>query len=288
MPQDSEFDLSSASRFADTLSDAKGSGTAASRSSASSFQTFRRARLRAPMLLISIGVLAALPGCSMLEWATNEAPPIDAGASVKQTKSTSQRSSAGQAESKTLERASSASRASAASHAQDFRAPLQLPDLADAPTLTLDQSIRVRFHEKALRAGAPKSVPPLRAMVLVDPRRISAVFTAMGLVVWRIDYTAAGLKETRHPKLDPKVEAARMLRDLMFVLWPLESVRAVLPKDAALVEDTSSELRRRTLTVANQPVMRVLTTKMEGRSRTTLVNNLEGYTLSIESIDAVR
>ena len=250
------------------------------------------------MLLMSIGVLASLPGCTMLEWAANEAPPIDAGSSAKQTsvkqavkpaskeaEAASQRSSADEAESNPHESASSAS---AAARVQDFRAPLKLPDFADAPTLTLDQSIRVRFHEKALRAGAPKSVPPLRAMVLIDPRRISAVFTAMGLVVWRIDYTAAGLRETRHPKLDQKVEAARMLRDLMFVLWPLESVRAVLPKDAALTEETSAELRRRTLTVANQPAMRVLTTKMDGRSRTTLVNDLEGYTLSIESIDTVR
>ena len=279
-----------------------------------------QAALAAAALLPAALSMSTLSGCAWLQWASNEAPPIEATASSSQKAASKPANDpaqdraatqGGAAEKARLEEASvhdapsdkeneearhcgpsgviglgaDARSEFGAFDAARLRAPLVLPDMKDAPTRVLDQSIRVRFHAKALEAGAPANVPPLRAMVLVDPKRISAVFTGLGVVVWRIDYTQAGLRESRHPKLDEKVDASRMLRDFMYVLWPAESVRAVLPADAVLAEETSADSRRRTIEVNGKTVLRVVTTKIGERSRTTVVNDLEGYTLSIESVD---
>ena len=258
----------------------------------------RPARVRLPLMgalgaALALALVAPLSGCALFGNSGSLGAPLekteDAGSPRpsrgERRKGAPANAAESAAEKAAPARGAKAAQAPSATHEPArLRAPLALPSLADAPTLTLEQSIRVRFHEKALAAGAPESVPPLRAMVLVDPRRISAVFTALGLVVWRIDYTEEGLRETRHPKLSEKVEASRMLRDFMFVLWPEESIRRVLPSYARFSSARSVTSCRRTLTLDEKPALRAVTTEIDGRSRTTLVNDLEGYTLTIESI----
>lgn len=254
----------------------------------------RPARVRLPLMgalgaAFALALVAPLSGCALFGNSGTLGAPRekteDAGSTRPSRAERRKGAPASAAEKAAPARGAKAAQAPSATHEPArLRAPLALPSLADAPTLTLEQSIRVRFHEKALAAGAPESVPPLRAMVLVDPRRISAVFTALGLVVWRIDYTEEGLRETRHPKLSEKVEASRMLRDFMFVLWPEESIRRVLPSYARFSSARSAASCRRTLTLDEKPALRAVTTEIDGRSRTTLVNDLEGYTLTIESI----
>lgn len=161
--------------------------------------------------------------------------------------------------------------------------PSFMPDLADAPRLTLDQQLRIRFHEKARRAGAPKSVPVLRALVLSDPGRLRAAFTAMGMNVWAISWDGNRIEESRSPRLPEEVQAERFLRDFAFALWPEESVRRSIPVDADLVVLHRGGTEIRALIRNQAPVLRSVHTEAEGRELITITNAPEGYTIDIET-----
>lgn len=162
-------------------------------------------------------------------------------------------------------------------------APVFMPALADAPRLTLDQQLRIRFHEKARRAGAPKSVPVLRALVLSDPGSVRAAFTAMGMNVWAISWNGSRIEESRSPRLPEEVKAERFLRDLAFALWPEDSVRRSIPADADLVVLNRSGTEIRALIRNQAPVLRSVRTEAEGRELITITNAPEGYTIDIET-----
>lgn len=162
-------------------------------------------------------------------------------------------------------------------------APVFMPDLADAPRLTLDQQLRIRFHEKARRAGAPKSVPVLRALVLADPRRLRAAFTAMGMNVWAISWDGRRIEESRSPRLPEEVKAERFLRDFAFALWPEESVRRSIPADADLVVLNRGGTEIRALIRNQASVLRAVRTTSQGRELITITNAPEGYTIDIET-----
>lgn len=165
----------------------------------------------------------------------------------------------------------------------DAAPPVFMPALADAPRLTLDQQIRIVFHEKALAAGAPRSIPTLRALVLTDPAGVCAALTAMGLNVWTLFWNGAEIRESRSPRLDDHVSAERFLRDLAFTLWPVESVRKSLPADCTLTASATPELEIRTLVRAGVPLLRAVSSASNGRRMITIENAVEGYVLQIES-----
>ena len=165
----------------------------------------------------------------------------------------------------------------------DAAPPVFMPALADAPRLTLDQQIRIVFHEKALAAGAPRSIPTLRALVLTDPAGVRAALTAMGLNVWTLFWNGAEIRESRSPRLDDHVSAERFLRDLAFTLWPVESVRKSLPADCKLTASTTPALESRTLVRAGVPLLRAVSSTSNGRRMITIENAVEGYVLQIES-----
>ena len=166
----------------------------------------------------------------------------------------------------------------------DAAPPVFMPALADAPRLTLDQQIRIVFHEKALAAGAPRSIPTLRALVLTDPAGVRAALTAMGLNVWTLFWNGAQIRESRSPRLDDHVSAERFLRDLAFTLWPAESVEKSLPADCRLVLSTTPAREIRTLVRGDVPLLRAVSSTSNGRRSITIENAVEGYTLQIESV----
>ncbi len=176
--------------------------------------------------------------------------------------------------------------------------PRIVPRLEDAPERLLDQQLRVRFSPEALKAGAPSDVPTLRAMVLLDTTRLSAVVTAMGLTVWRVDFTKEGLTETRHALLDNRLDAPKFVRDFALAYWPVESLRSTLPErcrlDADFRQSAAGTDETRTLVCGGAPLLRVVTTTNaapnaaglvpEGTlSRTSIENRAEGYRIDIES-----
>lgn len=223
----------------------------------------RRARFAALLLP------AALAGCALLE-----AGPLPQQASPVRTAEPARTASERQHR--------EASKAAAEPQQAPRVVPVRLMPLSEAPTLTLDQLIQVRFLQRALDEGAPASVPPLRAMVLIDQKRIAAVITAMGLTVWRFSYTNAGVSESRSPQLDGRIDAAHFLRDLMFVLWPLESVRRAYP-EGTVSEAERSGTRTRTLVIAGRVMLRAVVTKAHGRFLATITNEAESYSLAIAS-----
>ena len=107
--------------------------------------------------------------------------------------------------------------------------PVFLPAIADAPQLSLDQQIVIRFSPKAAQHGAPAAVPPLRATVLTAPGSVNAVFSALSMTVWRISWDGSTITEARSPRLDERISAERLLRDLTFTLWPKQSITAAVP-----------------------------------------------------------
>lgn len=176
--------------------------------------------------------------------------------------------------------------------------PRIVPRLEDAPERLLDQQLRVRFSPEALKAGAPSDVPTLRAMVLLDTTRLSAVVTAMGLTVWRVDFTKEGLTETRHALLDDHLDAPKFVRDFALAYWPVESLRATLPErcrlDADFRQSAAGTDETRTLVCGGAALLRIVTTTNaapnaaglvpEGTlSRTSIDNRAEGYRIEIES-----
>lgn len=160
----------------------------------------------------------------------------------------------------------------------------RLPALSLAPSMTLEQQISVRFLEKARAAGAPAALPALRAMVLASPDRLLAVFSAMGLTVWRLEASPAGIKEWRSDKMGAELQAKNFLRDFMFVFWSAAALRAALAPKAALAEDEAPGRRERVLTVDGRRAMRAVTTRRDNRAITTVENPLEGYVLTIETL----
>lgn len=161
--------------------------------------------------------------------------------------------------------------------------PVFMPSIADAPKLTLDQQIRICFHEKALRSGAPKSIPVLRALVVSDPGLLRAAFTAMGMNVWAITWNQKGVEESRSPRLPAEVKADRFIRDFAFAFWPAESVKKSIPSELDLIVSRRGDTEVRALIRNQAPILRAVITRTQGRTLITITNAPEGYTLDIEA-----
>lgn len=154
-----------------------------------------------------------------------------------------------------------------------------LPGLSEAPHLVLDARMRVRFLPKATASGAPSAPPALRAMIMSAPGSVTAAFTVMGLTAWRIAWTADGIRESRHPKLDARISASKMLRDLALVHWPAAALRALLPAGCSLTEadDGGRRIERNGSTI-----LRVAVRRGDRLHRILLENPVEGYVLEID------
>ena len=165
-----------------------------------------------------------------------------------------------------------------------LRAETLLAPLDDAPEMLLEQEIRVQMSAKALAAGAPAHIPTLRAMVMLAPGRISAVVSAMGLTVWRIEADRSGIRETRRPELDPRIRVADFIHDLQFTYWPLKSLEAAHAAVGTVVEKETGATRRRELWSGSEFALLSVATRAATRTLITVENRRAGYCLQIESV----
>lgn len=163
-------------------------------------------------------------------------------------------------------------------------APVFLPAIADAPQLSLDQQMVIRFSPKAAQHGAPAAVPPLRATVLSAPGSVNAVFSALSMTVWRITWDGSTITEARSPRLDERISAERLLRDLTFTLWPKQSIAAAVPSGFEFSSHRQGLTEIRELSSEGTALLRAHITQMGSRSMITIENEPEGYTLQIESL----
>ena len=162
--------------------------------------------------------------------------------------------------------------------------PVFLPAIADAPQLSLDQQIVISFSPKAAQHGAPAAVPPLRATVLSAPGSVNAVFSALSMTVWRITWDGSTITEARSPRLDERISAERLLRDLTFTLWPKQSITAAVPSGFVFSSHRQGPTEIRELSSEGTALLRAHITQMGSRSMITIENEPEGYTLQIESL----
>ena len=162
--------------------------------------------------------------------------------------------------------------------------PVFLPAIADAPQLSLDQQIVISFSPKAAQHGAPAAVPPLRATVLSAPGSVNAVFSALSMTVWRITWDGSTITKARSPRLDERISAERLLRDLTFTLWPTQSIAAAVPSGFVFSSRRQGLTEIRELSSEGTALLRAHITQMRSRSMITIENEPEGYTLQIESL----
>ena len=157
-------------------------------------------------------------------------------------------------------------KAAAAAKERSF-VPVFLPAIADAPQLSLDQQIVIRFSPKAAQHGAP-----------------AAVFSALSMTVWRITWDGSTITEARSPRLDERISAERLLRDLTFTLWPTQSIAAAVPSGFEFSSHRQGPTEIRELSSEGTALLRAHITQMGSRSMITIENEPEGYTLQIESL----
>ena len=160
------------------------------------------------LFLTALFAVSLLSGCALKKAAEGSQT-----ASQKTAKPLQRKPSVNSA--KTIERPKPQKPAAAAKE-RSF-VPVFLPAIADAPQLSLDQQIVIRFSPKAAQHGAPAAVPPLRATVLSAPGSVNAVFSALSMTVWRISWDGSTITEARSPRLDERISAERLLRDLHFM-----------------------------------------------------------------------
>jgi Protein of unknown function (DUF3261) len=161
---------------------------------------------------------------------------------------------------------------------------LQLPALQLTPasfggSLALAQRLTVRQLPDTARRQLPAE-QSLEAQVEIEPAELRLAAFALNQRVLMLSWDGRELQVQRHLMLPAEVDAARVLRDLQFVYWPLAAVVAALPAGWS-VADLGP---RRTLSFDGQVRMQVDYAGLpRWQGRAELDNRLEGYRLAIES-----
>ncbi|HEY9103768.1 DUF3261 domain-containing protein [Chitinimonas sp.] len=163
--------------------------------------------------------------------------------------------------------------------------PLVLPSLQLAPgafgqSVSLVQRLRLEqagINRLTSRPTAPRT---LDAILEIDPDRVQLAGIAFEQRVLTILWDGHKLRENRHPFLPAEIDAARVLRDVQLVYWPLESVAAALPAGWSVAEQGES----RSLSYGGEARV---TVTYRGRPRwvgqAEIDNKVEGYKLTIDS-----
>ncbi|MEL1264383.1 DUF3261 domain-containing protein [Pseudoxanthomonas putridarboris] len=151
--------------------------------------------------------------------------------------------------------------------------PAELPALRLSPA-SLGQELAVQ-QRLVFRYGQHER--ELDALLEVDADEVRLLVQAMGQSGVRLQWDGRELIQQRAPWLPASVRGERVLDDLQFSLWPLESIRAVLPGDWQVEErDGVRELRHGGRAWLSRT--RVDATTLQLR------NHAEGYDLRIESV----
>ena len=120
--------------------------------------------------------------------------------------------------------------------------------------------------------------------MLSAPGSVNAVFSALSITVWRITWDGSTITEARSPRLDERISAERLLRDLTFTLWPTQSIAAAVPSGFEFSSHRQGPTEIRELSSEGTALLRAHITQMGSRSMITIENEPEGYTLQIESL----
>ena len=145
---------------------------------------------------------------------------------------------------------------------------LQLPPAALSEPLALQQQLQFRFgkHERHMQA-----------LLESDAQAVRLLVQAMGQSGVRLQWDGVTLEQQRAPWLPRHVRGERVLDDLQFAFWPVETIAAVLP--AGWEVQAAAGTRHLVLDG---------TTWLEARQlpdgSLLLINHAEGYELSIQSV----
>ncbi|MES2935525.1 MAG: DUF3261 domain-containing protein [Pseudomonadota bacterium] len=167
---------------------------------------------------------------------------------------------------------------------------LVLPDLRLAPaafgtSVSLVQRLVVErtVQESASYGSMPASAPQtLETQLEIDGEQVRLAGFAVGQRVLTLRWDGHDLHSTRHPLLPAQVDAGHVLRDVQLCYWPAAEVTAALPAGWTLTESAAqrvlSHLGQVQVTINYGGVPR-------WAKKAVIFNQLEGYRLTIESIE---
>jgi hypothetical protein len=156
-------------------------------------------------------------------------------------------------------------------------APLARLGLTLAPA-DLGETLALQQHLKVERNGR---IDELDAALEIDSEHLELVGLAFGQRVLSLHYDGKTLQSWRHVMLPSQVRAEDVLEDMQLTLWPLASIRKVLPAGWH-IED---EGLRRTLSKGETVVTIISYASLPRWSGTVTLDNLRyGYRLSIQSV----
>ena len=118
------------------------------------------------------------------------------------------------------------------------------------------------------------------AMVESDADGTRLVIHAQGQVALRLDWDGKDLHQQRAPWLPTALDGERVLTDLQLVYWPLAAISAALPPGWTLADTDGRRMLRKDGAL-------VATVEYQQSARARLQQHALGYTLDIESSEAV-
>jgi len=140
----------------------------------------------------------------------------------------------------------------------------------------LGTSISVQQHLKVERDGRTDD---LDVALQVEPDAVDVVGLAFGQRVLTLHYDGKELSSWRHLMLPSQVRAEDVLEDIQLTLWPADAVAAALPPGWQVTEQD----KVRTLTLAGEPIMRIVYSGTPRWSGTVVLDNLRyHYKLTIQ------
>ncbi len=144
------------------------------------------------------------------------------------------------------------------------------------PPAALGASISVQQHLKVERAGRTDD---LDVALQVEPEAIDVVGLAFGQRVLTMHYDGKELTSWRHVMLPSQVRPEDVLEDMQLTLWPAEAIASALPEGWRVAEQGA----RRTLYLANEPIMEISYSGTPRWSGTVVLENLRyHYKLTIQ------
>lgn len=155
----------------------------------------------------------------------------------------------------------------------------QLPQPMLSPA-TLELELAVSQRLRLSPRDGSRAPETLDARLEIDAEAVRLAGFAMGHRVLAVHWDGTELTQQRAPELPPQVDAARILRDVLYVLAPARALQAALPKGWQ-VQDSPAH---RELLHGTQPAVRIDYTASPRWAGVIVLDNIaEGYRLEIKS-----
>ncbi len=150
---------------------------------------------------------------------------------------------------------------------------------AELPTLNLTPASlgRELAWQQRLEITVGERSQTLEALLEIDPRQLQLGVQALGQSALTLRWDGKDLQQTRADWLPPGLDGARVLFDLQLMLWPVEQIRAALPKDWQLLDAGG---QRRLL----YRDVEILSVDYPSDRRVVLVHARDHYRLDVSSV----